>query len=104
MRERRGEEKFCVVGGCPNIANFKGLCRKHGGTPCSVDGCSTKAVARGLCSKQGSLGEYLRAGCTTPAVKKGRLCGKHTVKLSCADPDCNTPQILGKFVCIKHGA
>ena len=26
------------------------------------------------------------------------------VKLSCANPDCNTPQALGKFVCKKHGA
>ena len=26
------------------------------------------------------------------------------MKLSCADPDCDTPQVLGKFVCIKHGA
>lgn len=45
----------------------------------------------------------LREGCTTHAVKTGRLCFKHTVKLSCADPDCETPQVLGKFVCTKHG-
>ena len=43
-------------------------------------------------------------GCTTSAVKKGRLCATHTVKLSCADPDCDNPQVRGKFVCIKHGA
>ena len=64
----------------------------------------TTAQAMGLCSKHGALGECLREGCTTAARKKGRLCSKPTVKLSCADPDCDTPQLLGKFVCIKHGA
>ena len=102
-----GEKKkrVCSVGGCSNKVHGRGLCSNHRKKPCSVDGCSTKAKARGLCQKHGGgLGECLREGCTTAAVKKGRLCFKHTVKLSCADPDCDTPQILGRFVCIKHGA
>ncbi len=99
------KKKVCVADGCSSIGDRKGqLCRKHGAKPCSVDGCSTKAQARGLCNKHGALGECLREGCTTAAVKKGRSCFKHTVKLSCADPDCDTPQVPGKFVCIKHGA
>ena len=32
------------------------------------------------------------------ARKKGHLCFKHTVKVPCADPHCNTPQVLGRFV------
>ena len=31
-------------------------------------------------------------------------CSKHTVKLSCTVPDCDTPQVFGKFVCFKHDA
>ena len=98
------KKKVCSVGGCSNNVHSRGLCPHHGRKPCSVDGCSTKAHARGLCWKHGALGECLREGCTSAARNKGRLCSKHTVKLSCADPDCDTPQVLGKFVCIKHGA
>ena len=90
------KKKVCLVDGCPNSL-FQGANAKHGSKPCSADGCSTKARARGLCYNHGALGECLREGCTTPAVKKGRLCFKHTVKLSCADPDCDTPQILGSL-------
>ena len=105
--EKKGKKKkkVCSVDGCSSKANCKGqLCQTHGGKPCSVDGCTTKAKARGLCGNHGAFGG-LREGCTTAGVRKGRLlCTKHMVKLSCADPDCNTPQIPGKFVCKKHGA
>ena len=100
-------KKACVVDGCPRKAYCKGqLCMKHGGTPCSVDGCTSKAIARGLCKKHRvHLGECLREGCTTPAQKGGSLwCSTHTAKPPCTDPDCESPQILGKFVCVKHGA
>lgn len=75
--EKKGEEKnkkkVCSVGGCANKVHGRGLCNGHRRKPCTVDGCSAKAVARGLCRKHGALGECLREGCTTAAVKKGRI-------------------------------
>eukprot|EP00729_Bicosta_minor_P032751 gene32751-biopygen30546 len=99
--------KVCSEDGCSNKAYYAGqLCQTHGGKPCSVDGCITKAIARGVCGKHGAKGECKTFNCSTNAVKRGGYCGKHGGKAGyCqAIPPCNTPAILGKFVCAMHGA
>ena len=96
---------MCSVDDCLKIACRAGQrCNTHYGKPCSTEGCTSKAQAKGVCVKHGAYGECLKSNCSSNAVKRGRLCFKHTVKLSCADPTCDTPQVLGYFVCIKHGA
>ena len=76
-----------MVGGCPNIGNYKGqLCTTHcPKKPCSVDGCPANARARGLCYNHGALGECLRGGCSISARKRGGLCGTHGPKRPCAE-------------------
>ena len=99
------KKKVCSVDVCSKNVSSGGLCCAHRPKkPCSVDGCSTKAKARGLCDKHGAKGECVRQSCTNFAVKRGRQCFKHEPKLSCADPDCDTPRVPGKLVCCKHGA
>eukprot|EP00729_Bicosta_minor_P005789 gene5789-biopygen168 len=36
--------------------------------------------------------------------KRGGHCSKHSKKVACAHPDCSTPLVPGKGVCVKHGA
>eukprot|EP00729_Bicosta_minor_P024429 gene24429-biopygen27458 len=43
-------------------------------------------------------------GCVTNARKKGGHCRKHSKKVACAHPNCSTPLVPGKGVCVKHGA
>eukprot|EP00729_Bicosta_minor_P033009 gene33009-biopygen27662 len=43
-------------------------------------------------------------GCVTNAQKRGGHCFAHKKKVACAHPNCNTPLVDGKGVCVKHGA
>eukprot|EP00729_Bicosta_minor_P032833 gene32833-biopygen17581 len=96
--------KVCSVGGCSNTVYARGLCDTHSRKPCSVEGCTTKAHARGLCGKHGANGKCVKMGCVTNAQKRGGHCKKHSKKVACAAPNCNTPLVDGKGVCVKHGA
>ena len=80
-----GKKKPCSVAGCTTASKARGVCGKHGGGPgeCVFGGCTNGMVSAKLktCAAHGGKGYCAYAsGCSTPALKRGGNCYKHTSK------------------------
>ncbi len=76
--------RLCIAEGCPNQAQRKGFCCRHGAKrACDKEGCTNHAMGGGVCIRHGAK-KKIRPICTsegcTNQVVKGGLCTRHGAK------------------------
>ena len=102
--------KKCVMEGCRNVANSRGLCVRHARRKgvCSAAGCDRTIARRGLCTPHGAYGTCTISDCKTAAIGmshgKGQ-CQRHGGKRQrvCMIEGCTTPS-RARNLCGGHGA
>ena len=85
--QEHGGRRLCKQDGCKNLAQQRGVCKRHGAPnykkkTCSTEGCKKQSVRNGMCKRHGGVNNAIlcsKEGCGHP-VHSRKMCFHHARK------------------------